>query len=77
MVTLNIYGTLTNIANEVMRQREKYLKLEELEQGSVNVGDEIITIPQTKVDVVKIDLDKVRTRVAAMADTLKVEKVYR
>lgn len=77
MATLNIYATLTNIANEIMRQREKYLKLEELEQGSVNIGDEVITIPQIKVDAVKADLDKVRTRVAAIADALKVEKVYR
>lgn len=72
-MVVDIYRTLTNIANKIMSDREKYLALEKLESGSVEVGDETVSIPQNQVAAIKVKLALARTKVTNLANAVGAE----
>lgn len=74
---VDLYQTLTNIANQIMGQRELYRNLQNLAGGNANIGDEIVPVPANQLTAIKQRLTLARDKVKALAESLKVEVVYR
>ena len=77
MATINIYGTLSNIANKALQEREGYRQLEAIENsGVVNTGDEIIAVPAAKLITIKTKLNEARIKVEKLATAIGADIVY-
>jgi len=77
MATINLYVTLNNIANKIVREREQYRQLEEVERsGVVNTGDDTIAIPAAKLTAIKTKLTTARIKVEKLATAVGADIVY-
>ena len=76
MPTINLDKTISNIVEKLLKQKEKVSILEKLEKGSVVLGDETLSVPVSKSNRIKADLDVLREKLSKVSIEIGSEIVY-